>query len=230
MTLLNKIILTTLAAGAILVVAILPAEYGIDPTGLGSTLGLVEMGKAEMGKAEQSVSEHTQQESAARFNTQDLTLSFNIGDYDPTAERINESVQGLIHLEDTPFKSETFDIDIEDYGEIEHKFIMPADSTFVYSWKVLNPKGEGVYYDFHGHPSSQDAMQYPNGFEMAYSRGEGIKQSGAFTTPFAGYHGFYFMNIEEGPITVRVTISGYWKEHKEMFRAIDGKVITKVPF
>jgi len=29
---------------------------------------------------------------------------------------------------------------------------------------------------------------------------------------------------------LRVTVSGYWKEHKEMFRAIDGKVITKVPF
>ena len=225
MTLLNKIILTTVAAGAILVVAILPAEYGIDPTGLGSTLGLVNIANNDATETELS-----QEKNTNRFDAQDLTLSFNIGEYDPTAERINESVQGLIHLEDMPFKSETFDIEIEDYGEIEHKFIMPADSTFVYSWEVLNPSGEGVYYDFHGHPSSQDATNYPGGFEMAYARGEGTTQSGAFTTPFAGYHGFYFMNIEQGPITVRVTVSGYWKEHKEMFRAVDGKVITKVPF
>lgn len=225
MTLLNKIILTTVAAGAILVVAILPAEYGIDPTGLGSTLGLVNIAKNDATETKLS-----QEKNTNRFDAQDLTLSFNIGEYDPTAERINESVQGLIHLEDMPFKSETFDIEIEDYGEIEHKFIMPADSTFVYSWEVLNPSGEGVYYDFHGHPSSQDATNYPEGFEMAYARGEGTTQSGAFTTPFAGYHGFYFMNIEQGPITVRVTVSGYWKEHKEMFRAVDGKVITKVPF
>ena len=54
MTLLNKIILTTVAAGAILVVAILPAEYGIDPTGLGSTLGLVNIAKNDATETELS--------------------------------------------------------------------------------------------------------------------------------------------------------------------------------
>jgi hypothetical protein len=65
---------------------------------------------------------------------------------------------------------------------------------------------------------------------MAYARGEGTSQNGAFTSPFAGYHGFYFMNIEQGPITVRLTLSGYWQEHKEMHRAVEGKVLKKVAF
>ena len=119
---------------------------------------------------------------------------------------------------------------IEDLGEIEHKFVMPVDTTLVYSWEVLDAKGEGIYYEFHGHPSSDDAANYPEGFEQAYSKGEGSAQSGSFTTPFPGYHGWYIMNLEEGPITVRLKVSGYWQEHKEMYRAVDGKVLNVVEF
>lgn len=107
---------------------------------------------------------------------------------------------------------------------------MSADTTFVYSWEVLDAAGDGVYYDFHGHPSSEDAVNFPDGFEMAYAKGEGLTQSGSFTTPFAGYHGFYFMNIEEGPTTVRLNIAGYWDDSKEMYRAINGEVITNEAF
>ncbi|PJI85943.1 hypothetical protein BC777_2293 [Yoonia maricola] len=213
MTLMTKIIAAAVGGGALLVVAILPAEYGIDPTGLGDKLGLTAMA--------QNIDEPAPFEGV---------LAFNIGEYDPTAERIDMSVQGLIHQEDAPFYSEVIEIEIEDYGEIEHKFIMPADTTFVYSWEVLNAVGDGVYYDFHGHPSTDDAADYPDGFEMAYARGEGTAQHGSFTAPFPGYHGFYFMNIEEGPITVRLTVSGYWEEHKEMYRAVKGEVLTNVDF
>lgn len=213
MTLMTKLILATLAAGAVLVVAVLPAEYGIDPTGAGEKLGLAAMAQDTA--------------NAAPFEG---VLAFNIGDYDPNAELIDTSVRGLIHQETAPLKAEVIDIEIEDFGEIEHKFIMPADTTFVYTWEVLNAKGDGVYYDFHGHPPSADAGNYPEGFEMAYAKGEGTFQSGSFTAPFAGYHGFYFMNIEEGPITVRLTVSGFWDEHKEMYRAVEGEVVTNEAF
>lgn len=213
MNLTTKLTLGAFAGGALLVVAVLPAEYGIDPTGLGETFGLDALSSPPI--------------TIAQF---DADLAFNVGDYDPTAERIEHSVQGLIHLEDAPFHTEVIDIQIEDYGEVEYKFVMPADTTFVYSWQVLKAQGDGVYYDFHGHPSSEDAVNFPEGFEMAYARGEGLTQSGSFTTPFAGYHGFYFMNIEEGPITVRLNISGYWEQSKEMYRAINGEVVTNEDF
>lgn len=213
MNLSSKLTLGALAGGVLLVVAVLPAEYGVDPTGLGAKLGLTDMSEPPL--------------IIAQFEGD---LSFNIGEYDPTAELINESVQGLINLEDTPFHNEIIDIEIEDYGEVEYKFIMPADTTFVYSWEVLDAVDDGVYYDFHGHPSSDDAVNFPDGFEMAYAKGEGLIQSGSFTTPFAGYHGFYFMNIEEGPITVRLNIAGYWDDSKEMYRAINGEVITNEEF
>lgn len=213
MKLVKKIIAAAIAGGALSVVAVLPAEYSIDPTGLGGKLGLTALAQ--------------EPETAPPF---DGVLEFNIGDYDPTADRIDRSVQGLIHQEDAPFRSAVIDIEIEDFGEIEHKFVMPADTTFVYSWEVLDAVGDGVYYDFHGHPSSADAVNYPDGFEMAYAKGEGTEQHGSFTAPFSGYHGFYFMNIEQGPITVRLTVSGYWEEDKEMYRAVKGEVLKNESF
>lgn len=225
MTLFRKLIIAVIGSSALLLIAILPAEYGIDPTGMGEKLGLLAMSKQAVSKKE-----HSKKEKPTQISTYDGKTSFNIGEYDAKAERINESVQGLIHLENTPFDSQVIEINIEDIGEVEYKFIMPADTTFVYAWEVLNPRGDGVYYDFHGHPASKDATRFPNNFEMAYAKGEGTAQNGSFTSPFAGYHGFYFMNIEEGPITVRLTISGYWQSHQEMYRAIDGKVVRKVEF
>lgn len=213
MNLSSKLALGALVGCSLLVVAVLPAEHGIDPTGLGAKLSLTALAEAPPVSAQP-----------------EWDLSFNIGDYDPTADLINTSVQGLIHLEDKPFHNEIIEIEIEDFGEVEHKFVMPADTTFVFSWEVLEAKGGGVFYEFHGHPSSVDAVNYPEGFEMAYAKGEGLSQSGSFTAPFAGYHGFYFMNIEEGPITLRLKIAGYWDESKEMYRAINGEVVTNEAF
>ncbi|WP_299653491.1 hypothetical protein [uncultured Tateyamaria sp.] len=155
--------------------AILSAEYGIDPTGLGGKLGLTALA--------QDINE------AAPFEG---VLEFNVGAHHPNADLINQSVRNLIHQEDAPFYSEVI--------ETEHKFIVPADTTFVYSWEVLNAFDDRVYYDFHGHPSTEDAADYPNDFGLAYAPGEATGQHGSFTAPFSGYHGSYIINIEEGPI------------------------------
>ena len=210
----KKLTLAALGAVILLVMVVLPAEYGIDPTGFGRLTSISKLSES----------------APAAGQDFGQAMEFNVAEYDVTAEKIEESIQGLIQLEETPFKTETIDLKIEDFGEMEHKFIMPADTTLVYSWEVLGAKGDGLYFEFHGHPSTADAPNYPEGFEQAYSKGEGTSQSGSFTTPFPGYHGWYLMNLEEGEITVRLKVSGYWKEHKEMYRAIDGKVIHTVEF
>ncbi|RVU86511.1 hypothetical protein EOL70_03440 [Leucothrix sargassi] len=212
----KRLIVASVGAAALLVAFVLPAEHGIDPTGIGELTGV------------KALSERVAPAKAGTDFGQNL--SFNIEKYDLEAEEINQSIGGLLKLEDKVFKSETIIIDMEDLGEMEHKFIMKPNSTLLYSWKVLNAKGEGVFYEFHGHPSTEDAPNYPEGFEQAYSKGEGTGQSGSFTAPFPGYHGWYFMNLEEGPIQIEMTVSGYYDEHKEMYRAVDSKVIKKVEF
>lgn len=212
----KRLIVASLGAAALLVTFVLPAEYGVDPTGVGELTGV------------KALSERAAPAKAGTNFGQDLR--FNIEPYDLEAEQINQSIRGLLSLEDKPFKTETIVIELEDFGEMEHKFILKQDAALQYSWKVLDAKGDGVFYEFHGHPSSDDAPNYPDGFEQAYSKGEGSGQNGAFVAPFPGYHGWYFMNLEEGPIKIELTVSGYYDEHKEMYRAIDGKVVNNVEF
>ena len=45
------------AAGFLLIFAILPAEYGIDPTGVGKVLGLVKMGEIKSSLEEKNTKE-----------------------------------------------------------------------------------------------------------------------------------------------------------------------------
>jgi hypothetical protein len=212
----KKLTLASIGAGALLVTAVLPAEYGIDPTGVGKLTGL------------SALSGLVAPASAGTDFGQEL--SFNVEDYDLEAEELNQDIRGMLDLQDTPFVHEVIVLEIEDLGEMEHKFIMKQDETLMYSWKLLEGKGDGVFYEFHGHPSSADAVNYPEGFEMAYSKGEGMGQNGSLTAAYPGYHGWYFMNLEEGPIKIELTVSGFYSEHKEMYRAVDGQVIHTVDF
>ncbi|RCS21305.1 hypothetical protein DUT91_25065, partial [Phyllobacterium salinisoli] len=52
--LLRSTIIAMISAAAILVTVVLPAEYAIDPTGIGRALGLVEMGEIKAQLAEEA--------------------------------------------------------------------------------------------------------------------------------------------------------------------------------
>ena len=196
-----------------LIGGILPAEFGYDPTGLGAQSGLMALA--------QEATEVSQQPF-------EKVMEFNVEDYDSSAERIERTITGLVTLEDAPFHTETIVIELEDLGEVEHKFIMREGMNFVYSWEVKDAVGDGVYYDFHGHPQSADVEAFPDGFEMAYSKSEGAQQSGSFRAPFDGLHGFYFMNLEEGPITIELNVTGYFDDNQEVYRAVDGRILTQL--
>lgn len=45
--LVRSLAITALVAGVIVVTIVLPAEYGVDPTGVGQALGLKEMGEVK---------------------------------------------------------------------------------------------------------------------------------------------------------------------------------------
>lgn len=76
--------------------------------------------------------------------------------------------------------------------------------------------------------------EFPDGFEMAYSKSEGAQQSGSFRAPFDGLHGYYVMNLKEGPITIELPITialnvaGHFDDNQEVYRAVDGNILTQL--
>ena len=95
------------------------------------------------------------------------------------------------------------------------KAVIDAKQTMIYSWSVSD--GE-VYYDFHAEP-----LAGPKGYFVRYAEGEGSSDSGSLVAPFAGHHGWYWLNISEHPITVHLEVTGYHRELVEVYRARQGE-------
>jgi hypothetical protein len=109
-------------ATAILVTAVLPAEYHIDPLGIGQATGLLQLSRPK--EVEMALPAATGSNAIAHFY--------------PTAFRTDEI--------DIPL-AESGDADHRD--QLEWKVRMKAGETLVYSWSVIAP-AEQFYFDFHG--------------------------------------------------------------------------------
>ncbi len=119
------------AAAAITVFAILPAEFHIDPTGVGTATGLMQLSAGPSAEA--------------------ATPPAAAGGGAPAAARFYPAT----------FRTDTIDIPLKgggaDGSELEYKVHMTAGQTLVYSWTVDAPKDE-FYVDFHSEqrPSTKE--------------------------------------------------------------------------
>lgn len=102
-----------IAAAAILTLFVLPAEYGIDPTGVGTTLGLTGMvaGKAEAAPA-----------APTPATASDIPT--------PTKASISKS---------TPWRQDEMIITLPPHSGQEVKAHMQKGDSFIFEWKSTGP-------------------------------------------------------------------------------------------
>jgi hypothetical protein len=82
---------------------------------------------------------------------------------------------------------------------------MQTSKMIEYAWRV--DRGS-VYTDFHGHDPAAG-----NEYFVRYKeQQEGTGNNGSLVAPFAGEHGWYWLNYNEFPVVVTVTISGYFDD------------------
>ncbi|MFT6434146.1 MAG: hypothetical protein ACJAVI_002194 [Candidatus Azotimanducaceae bacterium] len=174
-----------LTASLLLIVIILPAEYNLDPTGIGSSLGIKGL----------SIVAPTEPIS--------LTASPNLSTKTSSLE---------IHNEITPpLKFIDIDLTLEPYGQVEFKLKMLEKSTVAYTWQ--SAEGE-VYADLHGHTIVANGSEEEEIVVRYMETQQGNGESGNFIAPFGGDHGWYFLSLETHPIIVNVRISGHFESHK----------------
>ncbi|MGE0188379.1 MAG: hypothetical protein AB7F79_04975 [Steroidobacteraceae bacterium] len=195
----RRLLLSVLAAmvlaAVVLLVAILPAEYGIDPTGMGRTLGLTQMSQ-----------------SAATKKIELIELIDTLsGNEKITTVEIPEVGQPLplpnpaVHQAQTePAKSETLSITLQPEEGTEIKAALSVNKMMLYSWKV--DRG-GVYVDFHGHDPAWTDKQ---AFVRYEEKDAGTGGNGSLVAPFTGEHGWYWLNYNEFPVVITLTVSGYY--------------------
>jgi hypothetical protein len=195
-----SVLLALIGGVALTILVVLPAESGKDPSGFGALTGLDQLSNTPANDSEAPDSFESTGENEFYVAIDPANISpyvDDFGDSQPALDGAN------IRTHDTPFKSETIEIPIDADGRIEYKALMDQGEVLLYEWTA---DGE-VYYDFHAH----EANGNPD-FWTRYSEGEGTGDHGSIVAPYQGQHGWFWLNIEERPITVRLTIAGYYDE------------------
>jgi hypothetical protein len=184
-SLLKSTAVALLVAAVVLVVFVLPAEFGIDPTGIGARVGLTAMSEGGEGDS---------------IDESDVALA-------AVAPAATEpvSVFDAVWKADTPFRTDEMTLTLAPNEGGEIKALMQVGQRLMFSWVA---EGGAVNFDMHG-----EALNAPKDEFTSYWKGRAASSgNGAFEAPFAGTHGWYWRNRGATPITVRVKTSGYYEK------------------
>ena len=186
--LIKSTILAAIAAIVILFTVVLPAEYGIDPTGVGKLLRLTEMGQVKQQLAEEAAAD------AAGLLTTDID---NMTEQTINTTPTDTTVADGQWRDEIPFTLTP--------GEgIEIKMKMSEGDKANYSWAVT---GGEVNFDTHG-----DAL----GKSISYEKGRGVaSDEGVLEAAFTGNHGWFWRNRGQSDVQVVLRTSGEYSSIKK---------------
>lgn len=177
------------AAGAILVAVVLPAEYGVDPTGAGTALGLTEMGKIKMQLAAEAEADRAAGAQSAPAAAPAAAA--------PAAQR----PEAPAPARPAGTRSDEMAVTLTPGEGAEVKLTMVEGAQANFSWTV---SGGVVNFDLHGDGGGRSAR---------YEQGRGVLGAeGVLEAAFDGNHGWYWRNRGQAPVTVTLRTNGAYSE------------------
>lgn len=205
--LLRSTLLAAMAALVLLIAVVLPAEYGIDPTGAGRALRLTEMGDIKQQLAAEAAAD-----AAAAAPAALLPTTGEAGMATASAAEI-PVMAAVAATQKGPTQAAAPKIEWRDEmpliltpGEgAEIKLKMTQGAKAQYAWVV---EGGEVNFDTHG-----DAP----GKSISYEKGRGVStDAGVLEAAFTGNHGWYWRNRGQSSVTVILRTRGDYTEIKKM--------------
>jgi hypothetical protein len=166
------------------VMVYLPAEYGTAPTGVGSILGLTNMGEIKQQLAAEAAADE-----ALHGGDEAASLMDDIVGFFVSTAHAQEAWQDEITFTLAPGES------------TEIKATMGKGVTLNYAWVAT---GGRVNFDLHAHAGS-DAVTCEKG------RGQ-TSGEGSIETLFAGDHGWFWRNRDKADVTVTLQLRGDYSE------------------
>ncbi|HEY4635197.1 MAG TPA: hypothetical protein VIG92_01440 [Rhodospirillales bacterium] len=182
--LLKATALAIAVAGIILVTTVLPAEYGIDPTGVGSHLGLDVLA---------STAEAAELPATATDTAE--------GELDAVGQPAKPIEASVVNKRDGKYRNETLSVTLAPGKGAEIKAAMKTGDGMVFHWSASGD----VAVDMHGERTGAAKDEYTSYWIEKAQR----QASGSFTAPFDGSHGWYWLNRSSEPVTVQVEVSGF---------------------
>lgn len=179
-------VIAGIGAAVIAVTIYLPAEYAIDPTGIGRIIGLTEMGEIKVQLAAEAEADRLLDEQRAQDQSSSV-LGAVFGLFVGTA-----------HAQDAqPVWRDEVTFTLEPGGTAEIKMTMEAGHVAEFEWTAA---GGRVNFDLHAHNGGES---------IDYERGAGQTEGeGSIEAPFAGDHGWFWRNRDSTPITMTIQLRG----------------------
>lgn len=179
-------------ASALLVTVVLPAEYGVDPTRIGSMLGLTEMGRIKMQLAAEAEAEEAGLAVAASAPAVAITTTAPATPTGttsvPTGQRSDETVITLA----------------PDQGA-EIKLVMEEGARVDFTW---TSSGGAINFDTHA--------DRPGTAYHGYGKGSEQRVEGELVAAFTGSHGWFWRNRTGEPVTITLQTTGAYTEVKRV--------------
>jgi hypothetical protein len=197
---LAKILMATvvalIVAAIVLVVAVLPAEYGIDPIGAGKALGLTQLAAAGEEPA-----------AAAAPSSDSSPVLAPVFVPSPTGGA--PTYKNLFIAQPARYKIDSRDIVLGPGEGIEIKFNLKKSAALIYSWKSTAK----VAYEFHGEPDRKPEGKAGTDYYETYDLDDEVGKDqghGTFLAPTTGIHGWFWHNKTTEPVTINLVSAGYY--------------------
>lgn len=188
--LIRSTVIAAASAVAILVTVVLPAEYNIDPTGIGGALGLAEMGEIKTQLAEEAEA--------------DRLLELEAQEQSSLMNDILGLFVGAAHAQEAEVWRDEITFTLAPGDSAEWKLVMEEGQTAEYRMLV---EGGRVNFDLHGHGG---------GNSVTYEKGRGSTgDEGEIVAAFDGEHGWFWRNRDSETATVTVQVRGEYAEFKD---------------
>jgi len=203
-----SLIKATIAAaalgGVLLVTTVLPAEYGIDPTGLGKAMGLTQLNSSTKSTPPVPATVVTATPPAVNAVAA-AVAAVSAAASTPTVETDNDDENSPVRKRDSAYQTRTMTLSLAPGQGTEIKAVMEAGERFVFNWKT---EGGAVNFDMHGEPPNAKRNEFTSYWFARNQR----HASGSFTAPFKGTHGWYWRNRGTKPVKVNVSLSGFFRD------------------
>lgn len=198
-TLVRSTVVAALVAGGLLATTILPAEYGIDPTGVGRALGLTQMGEIKASLVAGANARATTPEVGA------LPAKAVVQAPAIASAPVVASQPGPAGKEMAPSRQDTMTVKLKHGQAAEIKLVMRKDAKVRFEWSTA---GVPVNYDTHGDP-----VGAPKDFYHGYGKGRNkTGDAGTLQAAFDGKHGWYWRNRSGDEVTITLKTNGDYEK------------------
>ncbi len=197
------------SAAAILVTIVLPAEYAIDPTGVGRMLRLTEMGEIKTQLATEAAKDRVNSPVPApaqsALPSADKRSSLLDQLFSNLVISSASAQQPLVLTQAAKPRSDETVITLKPNEGAEYKMTMKAGGSVKFSWTA---QGGVVNYDMHGVPAN-------GGKEQSYKNDRGVtSDQGTLTAAGDGGQGWFFRNRSSQDVSITLKTTGAYTEIK----------------